>query len=183
MSPTRHVKLGILLGIGALAVACGGRESVMPATETTSARIPATSSEAEQSRLEIARLERERNEARERVADELQRNELQAQKLASELEARRDRIDLAQVASSKVDAAEAELKALEKKAARAPLKARLKLEKSLLSVREKLAIAQSNARQVGLDHGAAWSSFKAGVEASLSDLEKEIRSARSGLRL
>lgn len=178
MSPTRQMKtVGIALGLGVLAVACGGRDPVMPATETTSAQI-GTTPEAEQSRIEIARLERERNEARERVADELQRNELQAKKLATELEAKKERVDLAQLASSKIEAAEAEIKAIEMKAARAPMKARLKLDKSLITVREKLATAQAHARQIGLDHGAAWSSFKVGVETAISDLDRELANAR-----
>lgn len=178
MNRTRQIRsVGIALGIGALAAACG-REPVVPATETTSAPMT-TTSEAEQSKIEIARLERERNEARQRVADELQRNEEQAKKLAAEVEAKRDRADLAQLASSKVEAAEAELKALEKKAARAPAKTRLKMEKSMGEIRDKLANAQAQARQIGMDHGAAWSSFKTGVETAISDLDRAVRSANA----
>jgi hypothetical protein len=178
MSPIPRIQgLFLACGVAVLVASCGQPEPLTPASaETTSATLPAPI-ELERQKLTIGRLERERDEARQVLADERFRSEEQAKAFAIRTELQRERFDLAELVSATVDVAAAELEALETKAARSPAKTRRQLERAVADLKERIAVVESEARKIGIDHGAGWPTFKSEVEAAVSDLRRAVQAA------
>jgi chromosome segregation ATPase len=180
MHRTHHsfVHAGIaVVASGLVGLGCAPSPTTPSSVETTSA--PVSTREGELS-AELANVQRERGDLQQELADQRLANEDQAKTLGSEMKAKSERAELARYATTTIDAATIELKALENRRARAPAKSRARLDKAVAEVRDKLAIAETGARKIGMDHGAAWTSIKGEVEGSIAALQQAVQRESSG---
>lgn len=168
MHSSRALVLLSILGL----VACGSSEPRPAVTQTTSATIEA--------RAQAAQAQTERDDARAQLKNQHEMFLKQANvRTAMDVQAKKNRDDLATKAWNALDNADDELLPLKEKAARAALGERERVEAVVDEALKKKGHVKANLKALSCDEVADWAAFQAQTEQAITALDEAVKVARA----